>query len=123
VVKSLELIGSGPVVLVHRQKVRFFQKKNPTSVVESNKATYRHKLTLLRKQKKLLALSFFSFWTQLGHWILSYELLQCARMHVWRRMRRRRVVGRAGNILCRPIFSGLHHDLRRAQPDLVGSSS
>ena len=54
---------------------------------------------------------------------IVYELLQCARMHVWRRMRRRRVVGRAGNILCRPIFSGLHHDLRHAQPDLVGSSS
>ena len=72
VVKSLALIGAGPVGLVHRQKVRFFQKKNPTSVVESYKATYRHKLTLLRKQKKLLALSFFSFWTQLGHWILSY---------------------------------------------------
>ncbi len=31
VVKSLELIGSGPVGLVHRQKVRFFQKKNPTA--------------------------------------------------------------------------------------------
>jgi len=31
VVKSLALIGAGPVGLVHRQKVRFFQKKNPTS--------------------------------------------------------------------------------------------
>ncbi len=30
VVKSLAGFGCGPVGLVHRQKVRFFQKKNPT---------------------------------------------------------------------------------------------
>jgi hypothetical protein len=29
VVKSLELIGSGPVGLVHRQKVRFFSEEKP----------------------------------------------------------------------------------------------
>ena len=31
VVKSLEGFPCGPVGLVHRQKVRFFQKKNPTA--------------------------------------------------------------------------------------------
>jgi len=31
VVKSLELIGSGPVGLIHTQKFQFFQKKNPTA--------------------------------------------------------------------------------------------
>jgi len=29
VVKSLEVIGSGPVGLVHRQKVRFFSEEKP----------------------------------------------------------------------------------------------
>jgi hypothetical protein len=44
VVKSLELIGSGPVGLVHRQKVHFFSEEKPASVVESYKKTHRHKL-------------------------------------------------------------------------------
>jgi hypothetical protein len=47
VVKSLELIGSGPVGLVHTQNFQFFQNRKPTSVVESKKTTYGHKAVVL----------------------------------------------------------------------------
>ena len=42
-IKSLGRRGRGPVGLICAQKVQFFWKKNPTSVVESYKTTYRHK--------------------------------------------------------------------------------
>src|SRR6266481_6207475 len=45
VVKSLKLIGSGPVGLVHRQRVvRFFQKKNPTASPAAEQIAHRERL-------------------------------------------------------------------------------
>jgi hypothetical protein len=35
VAKSLELVGAGPVGLVHTPNFQFFQNRKPTSVVES----------------------------------------------------------------------------------------
>jgi hypothetical protein len=72
VVKSLGLIGAGPVGLIHTQEFRFQKNKRPTSVVESYKTTYGHKAVVLmsvvgERAENICSLRAFSVLTHNGH--------------------------------------------------------